>query len=118
MRKAIHRGGILMRGVFISYRRTDSGGYAGRIFDRLVEEFGKDRVFRDVDTIDGGTRFRDEIAKQLDTCKVVLVVIGPTWVDARDELGRHRLENAEDWVRIEVSTALGHNVCVIPVTVG
>jgi len=104
--------------IFISYRRTDSGGYAGRIFDRLREEFGKDQVFRDVDTIDGGTRFRDEIAKQLDTCKVVLVVIGPTWLDSPDELGRCRLDDAEDWVRIEVSTALRHNVCVIPVTVG
>ena len=78
------------------YRRTDSGGYAGRIFDRLTGEIGQEQVFRDVDTIDGGTRFRDEIAEQLDTCKVVLVVIGPMWLDARDELGRRRLDDAEE----------------------
>src|SRR5262245_5356169 len=85
----------------------------------MVEEFGHDRVFRDVDDIPGGTRFRDVIVEQLSTCKVVLVVIGPQWVDARDETGGRRLENADDWVRIEVATALGHtNACVIPVTVG
>jgi len=105
--------------VFISYRRADSGGYAGRIFDRLCEEFGPDRVFRDVDDIPGGTRFRDAIVDQLSTCKVVLVIIGPEWVDTRDENGRRRLENADDWVRTEVATALGHpHACVIPVTVG
>ena len=106
-----------MSSVFISYRRTDSEGYAGRIFDRLHQEFGN-QVFRDVDTIDGGTRFPDEIDKQLGICKVVLVVIGPNWLDVRDESGKRRLEDPQDWVRIEVSTALPHNVCVIPVTVG
>src|ERR1051326_8101122 len=104
--------------VFISYRRSDGGGYAGRIFDRLCEHLGKERIFRDVDSIEGGTRFRDAIAKQLSTCKVVLALIGPEWLDARDESGKRRLDAPEDWVRIELSNALGHNLCVIPVTVG
>src|SRR5437660_12337965 len=106
-----------MSSVFISYRRADSEGYAGRIFDRLHQEFGE-QVFRDVDTIDGGTRFADEIDKQLGMCKVALVVIGPNWLDARDESGKRRLDDPQDWVRIEVATALSHNICVIPVTVG
>src|SRR5215467_1174825 len=107
-----------MSGVFISYRRSDSEGYAGRIFDRLRQDFGDDQVFRDVDDIPGGARFRDEIAKHLETCNIVLVIIGPSWLDALDETGRRRLDDPEDWVRIEVSSALSHNVSVIPVTVG
>jgi hypothetical protein len=107
-----------MSGVFISYRRSDSGGYAGRIFDRLRQDFGEDQVFRDIDTIPGGARFRDEIAKHLKMCNIVLVIIGPSWLDALDETGRRRLDDPEDWVRIEVSSALSHKVSVIPVTVG
>jgi len=107
-----------MSGVFISYRRHDSEGYAGRIFDRLRASFDDALVFRDVDGIPDGARFRDEIEKHLETCNVVLVIIGPSWLDDRDAAGRRRLDDPEDWVRIEVSTALSHDVCVIPVTVG
>jgi len=64
--------------IFISYRRSDGAGYAGRIFDRLQKEFGPGRVYRDVDSLEDGTRFPDAIAKQLAKCRIVLVVIGPT----------------------------------------
>jgi hypothetical protein len=86
-----------MSGVFISYRRNDSGGYAGRIFDRLRADFGADVIFRDVDTIPGGARFRDEIEKHLETCNIVLVIIGPSWLNDRDETGHRRLDDPEDW---------------------
>lgn len=104
--------------IFISYRRSDGGGYAGRIFDRLRQEFGEGQVFRDVDTIDSGTHFPDAIARQLEDCRVFVVIIGPTWVSASDENGVRRLDNPRDWVRIEITTALKRNVCIIPVTVG
>jgi hypothetical protein len=107
-----------MSGIFISYRRHDSGGYAGRISDRLRADFGGDRVFRDVDTIPGGARFQDEIEKHLETCNVMLVIIGPAWLNDRDETGRRRLDDPADLVRIEIRTALRYNVCLIPVTVG
>jgi len=107
-----------MPAIFISYRRSDGGGYAGRIFDRLRQQFGDGEVFRDVDTIDSGTRFPDAIARQLEDCRVFVVIIGPTWVKATDENGMRRLDNPRDWVRIEVATALKRNVCIIPMTVG
>jgi hypothetical protein len=107
-----------MPGIFISYRRADSAGYAGRIFDRLRREFGDSEVFRDVDDIDGGTRFPEAIARQLEDCKVFVLVIGPSWINARDERGSRRLDDPTDWVRVELATALKRNICVIPVTVG
>lgn len=107
-----------MAEIFISYRRADSGGYAKAIFDRLRREFGDDAVFRDVDDIDGGTRFPDSIQKQLEGCKVFVLVIGPGWTNVRDESGKRRLDDPNDWVRIELATALKRNLCVIPVTVG
>lgn len=107
-----------MPAIFISYRRADSAGYAGRIFDRLRREFGDGEVFRDVDHIDGGTRFPEEIARQLEGCRVFVAVIGPGWTDARNDRGSRRLDDPQDWVRIELATALGRKICVIPVTVG
>ncbi|GEM_PF-3018557 len=106
-----------MASIFISYRRTD-GGYAGRIFDRLQRQFGSAAVFRDVDAIRDGTSFPEAIRHQLQTCRVFILVIGPGWHLARKENGRDRLDEAEDWVRLEISAALKQNACFIPVTVG
>jgi hypothetical protein len=92
--------------VFISYRRDDSAGHAGRVHDRLEREFGADLLFMDVDTIPLGANFikvlRDGVAK----CDVLLALIGPNWLDARDEKGNRRLDNPEDFLRIEIATAL------------
>ena len=107
-----------MSRIFISYRRSDGAGYAGRIFDRLQNEFGTAHVYRDVDSLEDGTRFPDDIAEQLTKCRVVLVVIGPTWCDARNATGSRRLDDPGDWVRIEVTEALRRGLCVIPITVG
>jgi hypothetical protein len=99
--------------IFISYRRSDGAGYAGRIFDRLQNEFGTARVYRDVDSLEDGTRFPDDIAEQLTKCRIMLVVIGPTWCDARNATGSRRLDDPGDWVRIEVTEALRRGLCVI-----
>jgi hypothetical protein len=102
--------------IFISYRRADAG-YAGRVFDRLRAEFGDGHVFRDVDAIEGGTRFPDVIARQLDACRVFVLIVGPAWWGAEPAGGR-RLHRRDDWVRIEVARALERNICIVPVTVG
>ena len=75
-------------GVFISYRRQESSGLAGRLFDRLAPRFGEDRVFMDVDRIELGVDFADVIAHEVSTCAVLLAIIGPHWLDAADAAGR------------------------------
>ena len=107
-----------MSDIFVSYRRSDGGGYAGRIFDALCKAFGPRAVFRDVDTIQSGIRFPQEISTHLDQCRVFIPIIGQGWIHAAQADGKRRLEDPEDWVRIEIDTALKRGVCVIPVTVG
>jgi TIR domain len=101
--------------VFISYRRDDSAGHAGRVHDRLEREFGRDLLFMDVDAIPLGANFlkvlNDEVAK----CDVLLAVIGPGWLDARDENGHRRLDSPNDFVRIEIAAALKRDIPVIPI---
>lgn len=106
-----------MRGVFLSYRRDDSSGHAGRIYDRLSARLGKDAVFRDVDTIAPGENFVDVLRRRVEGAAVVLVIIGRHWVDARDGQGRRRLEDAGDFVRLESEMALAKKTTLIPVLV-
>src|SRR5215204_2322180 len=106
-----------MDGIFISYRREDSGGHAGRLRDRLRARFGR-RVFQDVDGIADGDVFENTLEHALDTCEVALIVIGRTWLTCKDEHGRRRLDDPEDWVRIETRMLLSRNNRVIPVLVG
>jgi hypothetical protein len=103
-------------GVFISYRREDSPGHAGRIFDRLRERFG-DRVFMDVDGIEAGVDFVAVLERALGSCNVLLAVVGPEWIAAADRQGRARLSDPNDFVRLEVSRALERDIRVIPVLV-
>jgi hypothetical protein len=105
-----------MAGVFISYRREDSPGHAGRVFDRVRARFGSD-VFMDVTAIDAGADFVDAIDKAVGTCDVLLAIIGPQWAGAADGAGRRRLENANDFIRLEIAGALKRNVRVVPVLV-
>jgi len=102
-------------GVFVSYRRQDSGPVAGRLYDRLAFHFGPSRVFIDVDTIEPGVDFAEAIALALETCEVLLAIIGPGWLAAADESGLRRLEDPDDIVRIEIEAALARNVRVIPI---
>jgi hypothetical protein len=104
--------------VFLSYRRGDSAGHAGRLYDRLVETLGRGAVFIDVEKIPPGSYFEQVIARRIADAESVLVVIAPDWLTTRDAAGRRRLDVPEDFVRREVEMALGANKRVIPVLVG
>lgn len=103
--------------IFISYRRGDGAGSAGRLYDRLEQIFGREQIFFDVDTIPPGQDFVQDLQDKVDGCDVLLAVIGRSWIDARDEDGQRRLANPEDFVRIEVARALAAGKRVIPVLV-
>jgi DNA-binding HxlR family transcriptional regulator len=104
-------------GIFISYRRAESAGHAGRIADRLIEHFGEDRIFRDVDSIEAGLDFAEAIERAIGSFEVLIAVIGRNWSTATDEAGHNRLENPDDYVRLEIAAALQRNIRVIPVLV-
>jgi len=104
-----------MSDIFISYRREDTVGHAGRIYDRLVARFGPDRVYRDVDSGHPGEDYVETIRSKVAGCDVLLALIGPAWVKATDEAGGWRLAQDDDLVRIEIATALERGVRVIPV---
>lgn len=105
-------------GVFISYRREDAAGHAGRLYDWLTRRFGEHGVFIDVVAIEPGKRWRYEIQRALEACWAVLVVIGPQWLTPRNGTGRPRIRDPDDVLRYEVGTALHRDdVEVIPVLV-
>jgi hypothetical protein len=101
--------------VFLSYRRDDSAGHAGRVHDRLQREFGRNLLFMDVDSIPLGANFTKVLSDEIAKCDTLLAVIGPGWLDARDEHGNRRLDNPDDFVRIEIGTALKRDIPVIPI---
>ncbi len=103
--------------IFISYRRADSAGYAGRIYDRLTAHFGEDTVFMDVDTIEAGLDFVKVLQDAVQSCDVLVALIGRNWLDIKDETGKRRLDNPEDFVRVEIAAALSRDIRVIPVLV-
>jgi Tol biopolymer transport system component len=105
-------------GIFISYRRSDNPDATGRIYDRLVEEFGKAHVFKDVDSIPLGQDFRGHLKTIVSQCGVMLAIVGPGWMDTRDKFGKRRLEDPSDFVRIELEAALARDIPVVPVLVG
>jgi len=105
--------------VFLSYRRTDVGGYAGRLTDALSERLGARSVFQDVTAITLGEAFTDAIDRALDESDAVLAVIGPAWLSASTPEGSIRLLEPDDYVRLELGRALQRaDVRVIPVLVG
>jgi hypothetical protein len=106
-----------MRTVFVSYRRGDSEGQARALNFELVKLIGKDSVFMDVDSIALGQDFRHVLHERLESCDLLLALIGPGWLDARDSAGNRRLENATDLVRQEIAAALKRNIPVTPVLV-
>jgi hypothetical protein len=107
-----------MPGVFISYRREDSSGYAGRLFDILSVHFGKENTYMDVDTIMGGDNFPAVIEEKISQCDALLAVIGERWLTCSAANGGRRLDMAGDFVRLEIAKALERGVRVIPVLVG
>lgn len=110
---------LARRTIFISYRRSDSGGHAGRLREELARHFGNHSLFLDHDSLSPGEQWQEVLRSRLDAADVVLVVIGPDWTGATDSEGRPRLESEADWVRQEVEAALARDdMAVIPVLVG
>ena len=103
--------------IFINYRREDSIATAGRLADRLAETFDRDNLFMDVDNIPVGINFDEYLKSQVAACDVVLSVIGPNWLNAKDEANQRRLDKPDDFVAIELAAALARNILVIPVLV-
>ncbi|MFY9687242.1 MAG: tetratricopeptide repeat protein, partial [Pseudolabrys sp.] len=103
--------------IFINYRREDSISTAGRLYDRLSQTFGRKNIFMDVDHIPAGVDFVAHLNSQVAACNIILVVIGPRWLEAKDENGGRRLDNPDDFVVIEIATALARNIRVIPILV-
>jgi len=103
--------------IFISYRRDDSEGEAGRLFDDLTREFGSNSVFMDVAGIRPGVDFVQAIEQNVADCGVLLAIIGPTWASIANASGQRRLDDPNDFVVLEIASALKREVPVIPVLV-
>jgi len=103
--------------ILINYRREDSLGSAGRLYDRLEDHFSRESVFMDVDAIEPGMDFVDVIERAISNCAVFIAVIGPDWVTVTDSEGNRRLDDPGDFVRIEIAAALDRDIRVIPVLV-
>lgn len=102
--------------IFISYRQADSEGHVGRLYDHLKRVFDESEIFRDLDSLHGGEEFSSTCEKAVEACEVFIAVIGPNWLNIRDDKGR-RLDNPKDVVRREIATALKQKKRVIPVLV-
>lgn len=107
-----------MSQIFISYRRGESAGYAGRLHESLERRLGDGTVFRDVDGLEPGQDFVDAIAARLRDCKACLVLIGQEWLGVTDDSGRRRLSLPNDFVRLEIEAALARkDLLVVPLLV-
>ena len=104
-----------MPAIFITYRREDSIDVTGRIYDRLCQHFGRQNVFKDVDSIPLGVDFRKHLGDSVGQCSVLLTIIGREWLTG--ERGQRRLDDVRDFVRIEMEAALKRDIPVVPVLV-
>jgi hypothetical protein len=100
--------------IFISYRRDESTGYAGRIHEGLARVYGTDSVFMDMDDIDPGADFVRAIEDQISACDVLLVLIGNQWLTVQNA-GKRRIDDPNDFVHVEISRALARDIRIIPV---
>ena len=107
-----------MAGVFLSYRRSDSGGWAGRLRDHLALRYGEDGVWQDVDDLTVGSDYLPQILENITAADAVLIVIGPHWLDERTSGGTTRLADPKDVLRTEIVHALRRKSGVIPTLVG
>jgi hypothetical protein len=104
--------------IFINYRRGDEPGYTQALFQRLEAEFGRSQLFMDVEGyIKPGDNFVRVLEEKVAECDILLAIIGPRWIDICDEKQQRRLENKDDFVRIEIVSALEQGKRVIPVLV-
>jgi len=109
--------GLSAKTVFLCYRREDTQDAAGRLHDRLVDAYGEERVFIDIDSVPLGIDFVEHVAEQIGKCSAVIVMIGKQWHTIKDKKRRRRLDNEDDLVRAEIRAALQQKIPVIPVTV-
>jgi hypothetical protein len=111
-----------MSKLFISYRRDDAADVTGRLHESLTRHFRREDVFMDIDAIPLGLDFRKYLADEVNRCDVLLAVIGDRWLDASYEDGptkdTRRLNDPQDYVRIEIETALARGIPVVPLLVG
>jgi hypothetical protein len=103
--------------ILISYRRADSPAHAARLYDWLRDRYGEGQVFMDVATMEHGQHFVDAIERVIRSSDLMLVVIGRRWLTEADSNGRRRLDDPEDYVRIEIEAALTNNIRVVPILV-
>src|SRR5262245_40887774 len=103
-----------MPNIFISYRREDSSGYAGRLHEQLSAAFGANHIFMDIQDIKPGVDFEDALNRAVGACDILIVLMGKQWLTITDATGRRRIDNPQDFVRLEIATALKRNVRVIP----
>jgi hypothetical protein len=108
---------VSSRGIFLSYRRADAAPYARLLQFQLRERFPDMHIFMDLDSIEAGLDFAEVIGEAVDSCGLLVALIGRQWLSLTDEQGRRRLDNPGDYVRFEVQTALERGVRVIPVLV-
>jgi hypothetical protein len=101
--------------IFISYRREESRWSARSLHDRLTQRFDRNQIFMDVDSLRLGEDFVKKIEESVGSCDVLIAVIGAHWLISTDEQGGRRLDNPEDFVRMEIATALRRHIRVIPV---
>src|SRR6516165_8098034 len=103
-----------MRGkIFINYRREGTIETAGQLYDRMANAFGHENLFVDFLGVDLKARLNNQVPM----CQAFLTVIGPSWLEAKDEAGQHRIHNPDEFVAVEIVAALAHNIPVIPVLV-
>ena len=103
--------------IFISYRREETAYPAGWLFDRLAQHFGAAQIFKDVDSIKLGDDFVQVITRAVGACHVLLALIGDQWLTITNDRGQPRLEDPDDFVRLEIKAALERNVRIIPILV-
>ena len=103
--------------MFLSYRRADSADIAGRIYDRLIQEFGNYSVFKDVDSLPLGLDFRNVLNQMVSQSRVFIAIIGPNWLGQVKDRVKRRIDDPSDFVRIEVRAALERGIPVIPLLV-
>jgi ABC-type amino acid transport substrate-binding protein len=108
---------VIASRIFISYRREDTAYPAGWLFDRLAAHYRDGQVFKDVDSIELGDDFVEVISRAVGSCDVLLALIGPEWLTVTDEAGNRRLDNTDDFVRLEIEAALTRNVRIIPILI-
>jgi hypothetical protein len=106
-----------MNEVMLSYRRDDSADITGRIYDRLVESFGGEAIFKDIDSIPLGANFKQHLDEVVSQCHALVVVIGRNWLGTASTDGSRRLDDPQDVVRLEIEAALERRIPVVPLLV-